>query len=93
MFQTMGHGVLDELRAAYALGQGVYDKNLELGLDQTLAEQLDIVRGSIRTSQEKNLRNAIRPTPMRSLRDVEVGVPFWPDVDYTVLQVVKKVKD
>jgi hypothetical protein len=93
MLQTMGPAVLDELRGAYALGQGVYDKNLELGLDQTLAEQLDIVEGSIRTSQEKNLRDAIRPTPMRSLRDVEVGVPFWPDVDYTVLQVVKKVKD
>ena len=28
---------------------------------------------------------------MRNLRDVEVGVPFWPDVDYTVLQVVKKI--
>ena len=93
MLQAMGPAVLDELRGAYALGQGVYDKNLELGLDQTLAEQLDIVEGSIRTSQEKNLRDAIRPTPMRSLRDVEVGVPFWPDVDYTVLQVVKKVKD
>lgn len=93
MLQTMGPAALGELRGAYALGQGVYDKNLELGLDQTLAEQLDIVVGSIRTSQEKNLRDAIRPTPMRSLRDVEVGVPFWPDVDYTVLQVVKKVKD
>ncbi len=93
MLRAMGPAVLDELRGAYALGQGVYDKNLELGLDQTLAEQLDIVEGSIRTSQEKNLRDAIKPTPMRSLRDVEVGVPFWPDVDYTVLQVVKKVKD
>ena len=93
MLQAMGPAVLDELRGAYALGQGVYDMNLELGLDQTLAVQLAIVEGSIRTSQEKNLRDAIRPTPMRSLRDVEVGVPFWPDVDYTVLQVVKRVKD
>jgi hypothetical protein len=94
MFQTMGRpAVLDELRGAYALGKGIYDKSLELGLDQALVEQLALVEGSIRTSQEKYLHDAIRPTPMRSLRDVEVGVPFWPDVDYTVLQVVKKVKD
>ena len=84
---------MDELRGAYALGEGVYDKNLELGLTQTLAEQLELVEGSIRTSQERNLKDSIKPSPMRSLRDVEAGVPFWPDVDYLVLQTVKKLRE
>jgi hypothetical protein len=93
LLQTLGPKVLDEVRGAYALGQGVYDDALELGLNQTLTEQLDVVEGSVRTSQEKYLKDAVKPVPMRSLRDVEVGVPFAPDVDYQVLMTVKKVKE
>lgn len=93
LLTTLGPKAMEELRGAYALGQGVYDENLELGLSQTLTEQLEVVEGSIRTSQERYLKDAVKPAPMRSLRDVEVGVPFAPDVDYQVLMVVKKVKE
>ena len=93
LLQALGPKAMEELRSAYALGRGVYDENLELGLSQTLIEQFEVVEGSIRTSPERYLKDAVKPAPMRSLRDVEVGVPFAPDVDYQVLMVVKKVKE
>jgi len=93
LLSQLGSNMMDELQGAYALGQGVYDESLELGLRTTLAEQMDIVRLSIRNSHEPNLKDAVRPTPMRSLRDVEAGVPFQPDVDHHVLMVVRKAKE
>lgn len=87
-------GFLDEIKGAYFLGRGVYDERLEKALSDVLAEQLGRVEMSIRNSTEKLVRDAIRPVPMTSLRDVEAGVPFWPDYcDTRLLTFVQKTKD
>ncbi|WP_119353334.1 helicase C-terminal domain-containing protein [Azohydromonas sediminis] len=87
-------GFLDELKAAYSLGRGVYDERLEKALGDVLADQFGRVEMSIRNSTEKFVRDAVRPAPMTSLRDVEAGVPFWPDFcDTRLLTFVQKTKD
>lgn len=85
-------GLLEEVFSAYALNQGIYDKGLEAALKRLLEEDLDSVLLSIRISHENSLKDAIKPTPMRSLRDVEAGVPFNPDVDHKVLQLLRAAK-
>jgi len=89
------HGdFLEEIKAAYSLGHGVYDERLERALSDVLADQLGRVEMSIRNSTEKHVRDAVRPAPMTSLRDVEAGVPFWPDLcDNRLLTFVQKTKD
>ena len=88
-----GGKILEELKEAYALGRGVYDTSLELGLAESIAKEAEIVLMAIRNSHEKLLKDAVRPTPMRSLRDVEAGVPFQPDVDYRVLQWLQRTRE
>jgi hypothetical protein len=90
----MGPKFLEELQKAYSLGDGVYDKRLEKALSDVLAHQLGFVEMSIRNSTEKKVKDAVRPAPMTSLRDVEVGVPFWPDhCDSRLLTFVQRSKD
>ncbi len=87
-------GFLEELKAAYSLGHGVYDERLEKTLSDVLADHLGRIEMSIRNSTEKYVRDAVRPAPMTSLRDVEAGVPFWPDFcDTRLLTFVQKTKD
>ena len=82
------------MKQAYSLGGSVYDERLERGLAATLAEQLGIVEMSIRNSHEKLVKDAVRPVPMMSLRDVEAGVPFWADAsDTRLLTFVQKTKE
>jgi hypothetical protein len=94
LLDRLGPDFLAELKAAYSLGDGIYDERLEKSLADVLAEQLGRVELSIRNSTEKKVKDAVRPVPMTSLRDVEVGVPFWPDhCDSRLLTFVQKSKD
>ncbi len=93
LLDQLGDGFLGELRQAFFLGDDVYDVSLELALEHTLKEQFDTVYMSIRNSQEPNIRDAVRPSPMRSLRDVEVGIPFWADTDSRFLTYIQKTRE
>jgi len=94
LLNRLGHDFLDELKKAYSIGDSVYDVRLEKSFTEVLARQLDRVEMSIRNSTEKLVKNAIRPAPMTSLRDVEAGVPFWPDhCDSRLLTFVQRIKD
>jgi hypothetical protein len=94
LLNTLGKDFMDELKKAYSLGGGVYDERLEKSLTEVLGRQLDRVEMSIRNSTERKVKDAVRPAPMTSLRDVEAGVPFWPDhCDSRLLTFVQKTKD
>lgn len=94
LLDRLGPDFLAELKKAYSLGDGIYDERLEKSLADVLAEQLGRVELSIRNSTEKKVKDAVRPVPMTSLRDVEAGVPFWPDhCDSRLLTFVQKAKD
>jgi hypothetical protein len=94
LLDLQGTDFLDELKKAYSLGEGVYDERLEKSLVDVLTEQFGRVAMSIRNSTEKKVKDAVRPVPMTSLRDVEAGVPFWPDhCDSRLLTFVQKSKD
>lgn len=94
LLDQLGDDFLEELKKAYSLGEGVYDDRLERCLADVLAGQLGRVQMSIRNSTEKKVKDAVRPAPMTSLRDVEAGVPFWPDFcDSRLLTFVQKAKD
>ena len=94
LLDGMGPGFLEEIKKAYSLGDNIYDQRLEMALNNVLAHQLDFVKMSIRNSTEKKVKDAIRPLPMTSLRDVEAGVPFWPDrFDSRLLTFVQRIKD
>jgi hypothetical protein len=94
LLNVLGKDFINELRKAYSLGDGVYDERLEKSLTEVLAKQLDRVEMSIRNSTERKVKDAVRPAPMTSLRDVEAGVPFWPDhCDSRLLTFVQKTKD
>jgi hypothetical protein len=94
LIREMGPNLLKEVKEAYSLGREVYDERLERGLSDALVEQLGIVEMAIRNSNEKNVKDAVRPAPMMSLRDVEAGVPFWPDSgDAKLLTFVQRAMD
>ena len=94
LLNSLGAKFLTEVKEAYSLGSEVYDERLEKALSDALAERLDVVVMSIRNSNEKLVKEAIRPAPMMSLRDVEAGVPFWPDHgDSRLLTFVQRTKD
>ena len=94
LIKDLDAAFLDEVKEAYSLGRAVYDPRLEKALADTLEEQLGVVVMSIRNSYEKNVKDAIRPAPMTSLRDVEAGVPFWADVaDSRLLTFVQKTRE
>lgn len=94
LLNGLGPQFLDEIKEAYSLGEGIYDARLENSLAHVLEEQFGRVELSMRNSTEKKVKEAIRPKPMTSLRDVEAGVPFWPDhCDSRLLTFVQKTKD
>lgn len=79
LLSQLGPELLTEVEKAYSLGEDVYDSRLEQALSAVLAERLGVIAMSVKNSNEKKVRDAVRPSPMTSLRDVEAGVPFWPD--------------
>lgn len=94
LIKDMGPEFVDEVKKAYSLGGGVYDSRLEKALGDVVERQLGIVEMSMRNSTEKKAKDAVRPAPMTSLRDVEAGVPFWPDrCDSRLLTFVQRTKD
>ena len=94
LLTTLGPRFLQEVKEAYSLGREVYDERLERALSDALEGQLSVVEMSIRNSNERNVKDAVRPAPMMSLRDVEAGVPFWPDQgDAKLLTFVQRARD
>jgi hypothetical protein len=94
LVDKLGPAFMDEVKRAYSLGQGIYDPRLEQALEGVLRRQLGIIEMSIRNSTEKKVKDAVRPVPMTSLRDVESGVPFWPDqCDSRLLTFVQRTRD
>jgi Helicase conserved C-terminal domain len=73
---------------AYALDKAIYPKGLELRMKQILRDQIDQFLFLISGSQREKLTEVLQPTPMTSLRDVDVGVRFRPDehAEYRDLQ-------
>jgi hypothetical protein len=69
------------MREAYALDKSIYPEGLELRMRQVLQDQVDYFLHSIAGSRKERLTDVLQPTPMRSLRDVDVGVRFRPDED------------
>ncbi|WP_158633653.1 helicase-related protein [Tautonia sociabilis] len=68
-----------DVREAYALGEGIYPDGLELAMSQVLAEHVDRFLYWIRGSQRDRVVDVIQPKAMTSLRDVDVGVKFRPE--------------
>lgn len=94
LLNDLGPKFFSEIQQAYSLGGSVYDPRLEQALKDTLKEQADVVSMSIRNSFETFVKDAVRPTPMTSLRDVEAGVVFWPDAaDGRLLMFVQKSRE
>jgi hypothetical protein len=75
----------DEFRAAvegaYALGQGIYPRGLELSMIEALNEQVDRFIFQVRGSHQNRVVDVVQPKPMMSLRDVDLGVRFRLDED------------
>ncbi len=69
----------DMLGKAYFLDRGIYDKDLENALRESLGEKFHKMLAIIKPSQERKLTDAMKPGPMTSLRDVDRGVPFKPE--------------
>jgi hypothetical protein len=90
----LGPQFLEEIMLAYSLGEGTYDARLEKALAAVLTHTYGSVELAIRSSNEKNVKDAVRPAPMTSLRDVEAGVSFWADqADANLLTFVRRTKD
>ena len=87
--RQIGRAEVDQsIREAYALDKGIYPEGLELQLRRLLGDQVDQFLHLIRGSQRDYLSEVLQPTPMTSLRDVDIGVRFRPDenADYRDLQ-------
>lgn len=76
------------MREAYALDKGIYPEGLELRMRQVLEDQTDYFLHLIAGSRKDRVTEVLQPTPMTSLRDVDIGVRFRPDedADYRDLQ-------
>lgn len=76
------------VREAYALNRQVYPDGLERRMTHTLDNQVGQFLHLIGGSRRDKLTDVLQPTPMTSLRDVDVGVRFCPDedADYRDLQ-------
>ena len=70
--------LVERLRKAYGLGRGAYENDLERVMDALLRNALSGQELVLRASHQRELWEALRPSPMRSLRDIEPGVPFRP---------------
>jgi len=69
------------MREAYALDKGIYPEGLELRMRRVLGDQVEQFLHLIAGSRKDKLTEVLQPTPMMSLRDVDVGVRFRPDED------------
>jgi hypothetical protein len=69
----------DLLRSAYSIGRGVYERDLEVALSEAMKEQFESLLAALKPSQEDRFTDAMRPKPMTSLRDVDKGIPFFPE--------------
>ena len=67
------------LKQAYYLDQGVYDRDLENTLKESLGDHFREMLLLLRPSQEDRLTDAMNPKPMTSLRDVDRVIPFKPE--------------
>ena len=77
---------LGAVQRAYGIGDGVYPESLEMALSEAIEEEVDRFLYAVRSSRDQSLSDAVKPKPMTSLRDVEVGVQFWPEnVDFETL--------
>lgn len=78
----------EAVREAYALDEHIYPEGLELRMRQTLRDQVEQFLHLIGGSRKDRVTEVLQPTPMTSLRDVDVGVRFRPDenADYRELQ-------
>ncbi len=87
-FQVAPVDFLRDVESAYALMEGVYPEGLELAMDEVLKEQTRRFVLRVRGGREDKVVDAVRPAPMTSLRDVDVGVGFQPapDADWQELQ-------
>jgi hypothetical protein len=76
------------MREAYALDKNIYPEGLELRMRQILGDQIDQFLHLIAGSRKRWLTEVLQPTPMMSLRDVDVGVRFRPheNADYRDMQ-------
>jgi hypothetical protein len=76
------------MREAYALDKNNYPEGLELRMRQILGDQIDQFLHLIAGSRKRWVTEVLQPTPMTSLRDVDVGVRFRPDenADFRDLQ-------
>lgn len=84
--ESIAKGTMDELlMGAQALGEGIYEGDLEHAQSQRLKDGFEHLLSLLRTqlNNQDRLADALYPHPMTSLRDVERGVPFMPaDQDY-----------
>lgn len=67
---------LKKLNSAYGLNRGIFDPDLERAMQQAIETQFSGLQRILSSSQEKHLTDSLKPKPMTSLRDVEVGIPF-----------------
>jgi hypothetical protein len=71
----------EAVREAYGLDHGLYPEGLELRMSQVLSNEIGRFVHLIRGSRKEKMTDALQPTPMTSLRDVDAGVGFRPDED------------
>lgn len=69
---------LQSIKYAYGLERGVYDLELEQAMALAIRDRFDELLILLNGSHEDSVTEALRPKPMRSLRDVDTGVPFYP---------------
>lgn len=72
-------GLLTEVRASYALNQGVYDQGLERQMAEKVGDLYQRFQWEVKNPSHRDLTEVFKPGPMTSLRDVDVAVPFRPD--------------
>lgn len=87
-FQVAGDELVDHVKAAYAVSKGVYPEGLELVTKEVVENQTWQFIHGVRGRQKDKVVEVVNPTPMTSLRDVDVGVGFHPktDADWQDLQ-------
>jgi hypothetical protein len=93
LMTRLGPDFANQIRSAYALGAGIYDSRLEQSLSESLEDGISRMRMHLHGSHEQYARDALRPPPMTSLRDVEAGVPFWPDGDPGLLVFIERTRE
>lgn len=93
LIDGLGAEFVSEIHGAYALDGNIYDPRLEQALTETLDEGAQQMRMHLHGSHATYAKEALRPAPMMSLRDVEASVPFWPDGDPSLLVFIERTKE